>query len=145
MTAARGGNFPGASSGNILVSEPEKFPELYEAVARAIALPPEAPLPASLRGAIARFPERVLKAIDYLNYQRQRQHIRNPARYLYEAIVENWDLSTAGPRASILPAGFRQWFDKARREGQVIAATVIDGIHHTLHVEKGWVPTEHLV
>ena len=95
MTAARGGNFPGASSGNILVSEPEKFPELYEAVARAIALPPEAPLPASLRGAIktasseanAQYPERVLEAIDYLNYQRQRRHIRNPVGYLYEGRV----------------------------------------------------------
>ena len=150
VTAAGEGNFPGASSGDISGSGAEEFPELVAAVAQAIALPSGATLPASLRGAIktassqanARFPDRVLEAIDYLNYQQQRRHIHNPVGYLYEAIVQKWKLHDSKLSADILPAGFSQWFNEARAEGRVLAAMMINEIHHTLHIDKGWVPTE---
>ena len=145
VTAAGEGNFPGASSGDISGSGAEEFPELVAAVAQAIALPSGATLPASLRGAIARFPERVLEAIAYLNYQRQRRHIRNPVGYLYEAIVGGWELHVPEASELILPTEFRQWFDEARTKGDVLAAMMINGIHHTLHVDKGWVPTELII
>ena len=143
MAAAGEGNFPGASSGDILGSEAKEFPELMDAVTRAIALPSGATLPASLRGAVARFPDRVLEAIDYLHYQRQRRHIHNPVGYLYEAIASGWKLAIPQPSTPELPAGFGQWFEEARDKGQVLAAMAIGGIHHTLHVELGWIPTAH--
>ena len=153
MAAAGEGNFPGASSGDILGPEAEEFPELMGAVMRAIALPPGATLPASLRGVIktassqanAQYPERVMEAIDYLNYQRQRRHIHNPVGYLYEAIASGWNISIPGSGTSRLPAGFSKWFSVAKAQGRVLAATMIDRVHHTLHVELGWLPTEQVM
>jgi hypothetical protein len=40
-----------------------------------------------------------------------------------------------------VPAGFSQWFDRARVQGLVIAATMIERVHHTLHIQQGWIPT----
>jgi hypothetical protein len=45
----------------------------------------------------------------------------------------------------VVPIGFKKWFDQAQAQERVIAATTIDGVHHTLHVHKGWVPTSELM
>jgi hypothetical protein len=133
-----------ASSGKVTEIQSAEFPELVELmqqVAEAIEHPPNTPLPASLKEAIQRFPDRVKPAIAYLRHQQQKRRIKNPVGYLYEAIVQRWELNIAESSEAGVPAGFSQWFDRARRQGLVIAATTIDGIHHTLHIQQGWIPT----
>lgn len=137
-----GDYFTPASSGNNSKVERPMFPELMDAVARAIA--PEA-LSSSLKGAIAQYPERVRGAIDYLKFQQGRRFIQNPVGYLYEAIVSGWNLSTPSLSVSAPPAGFNEWFDRAKTQGWVVAAMTIDGVHHTLHTQQGWIPTEQLM
>jgi len=138
--------FPLVSSGNKLETQPSEFPELQDAVVEAIASSPDTPLPNSLKQAIVQFPERVKEAIAYLQHQQQKRQIQNPMGYLYEAIVSGWNLSIARPISiSMLPEGFNEWFDEMKRQGQVAAAMTIDGVHHTLHNQQGWVPTEQLM
>jgi hypothetical protein len=140
--------FPLASSGNKLETQHPEFPELQDAVVGAIASSPNDPLPHSLKQAIIQFPERVKvkEAIAYLQHQQQKRQIQNPMGYLYEAIVSGWNLSIARPISiSMLPEGFNEWFDEMKRQGQVAAAMTIDGVHHTLHNQQGWVPTEQLM
>jgi hypothetical protein len=137
-----GGTLSPASSGNSFSIQDAAFPELIEAVAQAIAHPAGSPLPTALKRAIAQFPARVQPAIAYLNHQQQQHPIKNPAGYLYEAIVEGWPLAV--PQA-IVPVGFSQWFDQAKAQGLVVAATMIDGVHHTLHVIEGWQSTQQLM
>lgn len=91
---------------------------------------------------IAQFPNRVQPAIDYLNHQQPKCQINNPVGYLYEVIFEGWNLAV--PQA-IVPAGFSEWFDQMKAQGVVVAATAIDGMHHTLHIQQGWVPTAELM
>lgn len=95
-----------------------------------------------LRGAVAQCPERVLEVIDYLNYQRQRRHIRNPVRYLYEAISFESNLAIPQSSTPELPTGFGQWVDVAKAKGEVLAAMTIDSVHHILSAEQMWIPTE---
>ncbi|MEP0914546.1 hypothetical protein NDI45_26955 [Leptolyngbya sp. GB1-A1] len=133
-----------ASSGKITEIQLAEFPELMELMeqaAEAIEHPPNTPLPAALKEAIERFPKRVKPAIVYLRHQQQKRQIKNPVGYLYEAIVQGWELPMAESSEAIVPVGFSQWFDRARAQGLVIAATTIDGIHHTLHIQQGWIPT----
>jgi len=146
----RGEDLSPASSGNNFAVQDAEFPELIDAVAQAIAHPPDSPLPTVLKRAIAQFPDRVKPAIDYLNRQQQKQQIKNPVGYLYQAILEGWSLAV--PQATLavsakqhVPAGFHEWFDQMKAQGLVVAATTIDGIHHTLHVEQGWLPTKELM
>ena len=138
------GPFPAPCSGNSSAVTESDFPELVELVGRAIDLAPGSALPKSLMKAMRRYRDRVKPAISYLQYQQQRQVIENPVGYLYEALTEGWDLSIPQVGAAV-PIGFRQWFDQARAQGLVLAAMAIDGMHHTLHIEKGWVPTERLM
>jgi hypothetical protein len=142
VSKPEGDSFAPASSGNNSKVERPMFPELMDAVARAIA--PE-PLSSSLRGAITQFPERVRGAIEYLRFQQGRRSIHHPVGYLYEAIVSGWNLSTPSPSVSAPPAGFNEWFDRAKTQSWVVAAMTIDGVHHTLHTQQGWVPTEQLM
>jgi hypothetical protein len=135
-----------ASSGNDFSFQDAEFPELANAVAQAIAHPASSPLPAALKRAIAQFPDRVQPAIDYLNHQQQKRQIKNSVGYLYQAIVESWNLAV--PQATLavsakqhVPAGFSEWFDQMKAQGLVVAATTVDGIHHTLHTQQGWIPT----
>jgi len=121
-----------------------KFPELVESVRRTIDLAPGSALPKSLLGAIRQYRDRVKPAIAYLQSQQQRRAIENPVGYLYQALTEGWELSI--PQAgSIVPIGFTQWFDQAKAQGLVLAAMAINGVHHTLHIERGWIPTEQLM
>jgi hypothetical protein len=145
-----GGTLSPASSGNNFSIQDAEFPELINAVAQAIAHPTGFPLPIALKKAIAQFPDRVQPAIDYLSQQQQKHQIKNPVGYLYEAIVEGWNLAV--PQATLavsakqhVPAGFSEWFDQMRVKGLVVAATMIEGVHHTLHIQKGWVPTVKLM
>jgi len=131
------------SSGKDSKPETENFPELAAAVAQAVGLEASA-LPRNLRRAIAQYPERVEGAIAYLQHQQQKRRIENPVGYLYEAIVSGWTL-TVLQTPSIVPPGFNEWFNKARAEGLVVAAMAIDGVHHTLHREMGWIPTVQLI
>jgi len=123
------------SSGKNAKPEPENFPELAAAVAQAVGMEAAA-LPRNLRRAIAQYGERVEGAIAYLQHQQQKRRIENPVGYLYEAIVSGWNLSVT-QTSSILPDGFNAWFNQARQDGRVLAAMVIDGVHHTLHVQGG--------
>ena len=135
---------PAACSGNSSGGVESEFPELVELVRRAIRLAPGSALPKSLVRAMRGYRDRVRPAISYLQYQQQRQVIENPVGYLYEALTEGWDLSV--PQAgSAVPIGFSQWFDQAKAQGLVLAAMAIDGVHHTLHTEQGWIPTERLM
>ncbi|WP_088889825.1 hypothetical protein [Leptolyngbya ohadii] len=129
-----------ASSGKVPEIQSAEFPELAEEVAEAIEHPPNAPLPEALKEAIERFPDRVKPAIVYLRHQQQKRQIKNPVGYLYEAIVQGWELTAESSEAGV-PVGFSQWFDRARAQGLVIAATTIEGVHHTLHIQQGWIPT----
>jgi hypothetical protein len=138
-------NSSAPSSGNFLNNQDLEFPELIEAVAQAIGLPSGSSLPKSLKVAIAQFPDRVPAAIAYLQHQRQHHSIRNPSGYLHQAVLQGWNLSIAVSATSALPAGFKQWFDWAKAQGRVLAATTIDGVYHTLHVEQGWLPTKQLM
>jgi hypothetical protein len=146
-----GGDSPApASSGNKLAVQGAKFPELMDAVAQAIAHPASSPLPTALKRAIAQFPDRVQTAIDYLSHQQQKRQIKNPVGYLYEAIVEGWNLVV--PQATLassakqhVPDDFSEWFDQMKAQGLVVAATTIEGVHHTLHMQQGWVPTQQLM
>jgi hypothetical protein len=126
-----------------------QFPELIDAVDQALfpSRPDErihasgSRLPTALARAIAEFPERVEPALAYLKDQQKRCTIQNPAGYLYRAIMEGWILVT--PRSSsLIPDGFSQWFDWAKSSGLVVAATIIEGVHQTLQVEGGWLPTD---
>ena len=131
-------------SGNSSKGMESDFPEIVESVRRAIDLAPGSALPKSLVRGMRRYRDRVKPAIAYLQYQQQRQVIENPVGYLYQALTEGWDLSI--PQAgAVAPIGDRQWFDQAKAQGLVLAAMAIDGVHHTLHVEKGWMPTERLM
>jgi ubiquinone biosynthesis protein UbiJ len=121
-----------------------------DAVAQAIAHPASSPLPTALKRAIAQFPDRVQTAIDYLSHQQQKRQIKNPVGYLYEAIVEGWNLVV--PQATLassakqhVPDDFSEWFDQMKAQGLVVAATTIEGVHHTLHMQQGWVPTQQLM
>ncbi len=127
------------SSGKNSDVQRAKFPELFDAVAQAISHSPGSPLPIVLTKAVSEFPERVQPAIAYLRQQQQRHPIQNPVGYLYRAIVEGWNLPQ--PSDAATPAGFREWFDQAKAQGLVIAATIIDGVHQTLQVQQGWMPT----
>lgn len=138
-------NLPPASSGKHSEIQPALFPELADAVAEALSLPPSSPLPVVLAKAVSHFPERVKPAISYLQHQQKRRTIQNPAGYLYQAILEGWTLLTPHSLPSSLPTGFHAWFDWARANGLVVAATDIGGIHHTLHAEHGWLPTRLLM
>ncbi|MBM0744985.1 hypothetical protein JOY44_26050 (plasmid) [Phormidium sp. CLA17] len=138
-----GDNLSRASSGNDFAIQDAEFPELIDAVAQAVAHPAGSPLPTALKRAIAQFPDRVQAAIDYLNHQQQKQQIKNPVGYLYQAIVKNWKLQIE--KNSILPKGFNEWFDQMKRQGLVVAAMVIDGIHYTLHSQLGWITTTQLI
>ncbi|MBW4489504.1 MAG: hypothetical protein KME12_17090 [Trichocoleus desertorum ATA4-8-CV12] len=133
------------SSGNFLNNQDLEFPELIEAVAQALGRPSGSSLPKSLKVAIAQFPDRVPAAIAYLQHQQQRHSIRNPIAYLHQAIAQGWSLSIAGSATSALATDFKQWFDWAKAQGKVLAATTLNGVHHTLHVHQGWVPTEQLM
>ena len=135
---------PASSEKNSDVQRAE-FPELIDAVAQAIAYPPGSSLPLTLRTAIVQFPERVQPAIAYLRHQQQRHPIQNPVGYLHRAIVEGWNIRLPQPAETVMPAGFREWFDWAKAIGLAIAATVMEGVHQTLHVEDGWLPTELLM
>ena len=136
-----------ASSGNQSKVKQAKFPELMETVAQAIAHPLGTPLPDSLSIAITQFPERVQPAISYLKHQQQqrRRQVQNPSGYLYEAITANWALSLPATAEPSIPVGFKDWFDQAKRQGWVVAAMMIDRVHHTLHAQRGWLPTEQLM
>lgn len=131
-----------ASSGSNSVVQDAEFPELIDAVAEVIEHSASSPLPTALRRAIAQFPDRVQPAIDYLQHQQQKRQIKNPVGYLYQAIVEHWNLAI--PQA-LVPAGFSEWFDQMKRQGLVVAAMVIDGVHNTLHVTEGWQSTQQLM
>ena len=135
---------PDPCSGNSSAVTEVEFPELVESARRAIDLAPGSALPKSLVKGMRRCRDRVRPSIAYLQHQQQRQVIENPVGYLYQALTKGWDLSIpqVGSAVSI---GFRQWFDQAKAQGLVLAAMEIDGVHHTLHVEKGWVPTERLI
>ena len=135
---------PAPCSGNSSEGVESEFPELIELVRRAIGLAPGAALPKSLVKAMKGYRDRVKPAISYLQYQQQRQEIENPVGYLYQALTAGWELSVS-QAGSAVPIGFRQWFDQAKAQGLVLAAMAIDGVHHTLHVEKGWMPTERLM
>ena len=135
---------PASSEKNSDVQRAE-FPELIDAVAQAIAYPPGSSLPLTLRTAIVQFPDRVQPAIAYLRHQQQRHPIQNPVGYLYRAIVEGWNIRLPQPAETVMPAGFREWFDWAKAIGLAIAATVMEGVHQPLHVEDGWLPTELLM
>ena len=137
-------DFPAACSGNSSRGVESEFPELVESVRRAIGLAPGSALPKSLVRAMRRYRDRVQPAIAYLQYQQKRGTIENLVGYLYEALTEGWDLSVPLAGAAV-PIGFRQWFDQAKAQGLVLAAMAIDGVHHTLHIEKGWIPTERLM
>ncbi|MEP1080043.1 hypothetical protein NDI52_32270 [Leptolyngbya sp. PL-A3] len=140
----RGGDTASApSSGKDAKHEVTNFPELIEAVAQAVGLDSSA-LPRNLRGAIAQYPERVEGAIAYLQHQQQKRKIENPVGYLYEAIGSGWNLPVS-ETSSIVPQGFNEWFNEARSQGLVVAAMAIDGIHYTLHTQKGWIPTVQLM
>lgn len=135
------------SSGESEASQLPDFPELLEAVAQVVRSQKGAGLPLNLKRAVRQFPERVIGAIRYLQQQQRRRQIENPGGYLYRAIIEGWQVSQqegAIPfqgRDAIAPIGFKVWFDQMQEKGLVLAATTIDGVHHTLHVEQGWVPT----
>lgn len=137
------GNHAAPSSGENSDVQNPKFPELVNAVAQAVNLAPSSSLPASLKDAIAQFPDRVQPAIAYLQHQRQRRSLQNPMGYLYKAITVGWDLIISEP--SVTPFGFNKWFEWAKMQGWVIAATAIDNVHHTLHVQRGWLPTEQIM
>jgi hypothetical protein len=139
--AARGENHPPCGSGNNLEIDRSEFPELIQAVANAIGQPPNA----TLRQAILQHSERVKDAIAYLQFQQHRRPINNPAGYLYEAFIGGWQLCTSNPSEVITPPGFKEWFDQAKKQGLVIAATAIEGVHHTLHIHQGWTPTLQLM
>ncbi|MBD2024193.1 hypothetical protein [Leptolyngbya sp. FACHB-711] len=139
VDSAMEGTLSPASSGEVVEIQSAEFPELAEEVAEAIGYPPNTPLPTALKEAIERFPDRVKPAIAYLRQQQQKRQIKNPMGYLYEAIVKGWNVQIE--KHSILPKGFNEWFDYMKRQGLVIAATTIDGIHHTLHIQQGWIPT----
>ncbi len=123
-----------ASSGNKSPDSSSKFPELMAAAVEVIGQLP----PPSLQHAIAQFPARVKPAIAYLQHQQQKRKIQNPIGYLYTAIIQAWELTIP---AAIVPVGFKEWFDGAKAKGEVVAAMAIDGVHYTLHLEQGWVPT----
>ncbi|MGG6295029.1 hypothetical protein ACQ4M4_11435 [Leptolyngbya sp. AN02str] len=132
-----------ASSGNSFLIQDVKFPGLIDAVAEAIAHPAGSALPVALKRAIAQFPNRVKSAIAYLKQRQRQHHIKNPVGYLHQAIVKGWNLQVES--SSVLPKGFNEWFDQMKHHGLVVAATTIDGIHHTLHAEQGWLPTTQLM
>ncbi|MDX2244787.1 MAG: hypothetical protein NW224_29275 [Leptolyngbyaceae cyanobacterium bins.302] len=139
-----------ASSGSNFAIQDAEFPELIDAVAQAIAHLTDSPLPTALKRAIAQFPDRVKPAIDYLNQQQQKQPINNPVGYLYEAIVEGWNLAVpkatlAGSAKQCVPDGFSEWFNQMKAQGLVVAAMTIDGVHHTLHIQHDWVQTHELM
>ncbi|MBD1822906.1 hypothetical protein H6F51_10440 [Cyanobacteria bacterium FACHB-DQ100] len=136
---------PPPSSGKHREIQPALFPELIDAVAQAISLSPGYRLPSSLVRAISQFPDQVKPAISYLHHQQKRRAIQNPAGYLYQAISEGWTLPAPHALPSSLPTGFHAWFDWAKATNLVIAATDIRGVHHTLHAEHGWFPTELLM
>ncbi len=144
VSSAQADDFSPASSGKNSDVQRAKFPELFDAVAQAISHPPGSPLPIALRAAVSEFPDRVQPAIVYLRHQ-QRRAIQNPVGYLYQAIVEGWNLPLPQPAETVMPAGFREWFDWAKATGLAIAATVMEGVHQTLHVENGWLPTDLLM
>lgn len=129
------------SSGNNAKAQPVEFPELIDAVTAAIGRAPSK----TLKQAIAQCPQRVRSAIAYLQQQQNKQQIKNLAGYLYRAITEEWDLTISEQSTIVIPNGFNQWFDWAKQQGWVIAAMAINGIHHTLHVQHGWLPTEQLM
>ncbi|MBD1842612.1 hypothetical protein H6F89_04135 [Cyanobacteria bacterium FACHB-63] len=142
---SQAGNSSPPSSGKHRGIQPTMFPELRDAVAEAISLPPGSRLPSSLVRAISQFPDRVKLAISYLHHQQKRRAIQNPAGYLYQSILESWTSLTPPALPSSLPPGFHAWFDWGKANGLVVAATDIEGVHHTLHAEHGWFPTELLM
>jgi hypothetical protein len=137
--ASEGENMP-PSSGDISNNQSANFPELFDVVAAVLNKESGETLPGNLRKAIQQFPDRVKGAIDYLKHQQSKRAIENPIGYLYEAIVSGWDLSLPELPMPVIPIGFKEWFDQAQARGRAIAATTIDGVHHTLHTDKGWVP-----
>ncbi|MEP1079572.1 hypothetical protein NDI52_29625 [Leptolyngbya sp. PL-A3] len=82
--------------------------------------------------------------ITYLQQQQQKRKIENLVGYLYEAIVSGWNLP-ASQTSSIVPQGFNEWFNGARAQGLVLAAIASDGVHYTLHIQQGWIPTTQLM
>jgi hypothetical protein len=135
---------PSASSGDKVAAQDGMFPELIAVVTQAIAHPTGSPLPPALQRAITQYPHRVQPAIQYLKHQQQKRTIQNPAGYLYQAIVEGWEVQSS-ESLGIVPECFHAWFNRAKAAGLVIAATTIDGTHHTLHVQQGWVQTHQLM
>jgi hypothetical protein len=138
-----GENFSPPSSGKDSKIQEANFPELFREVAQVLEQAPDEKLPGNLRRAIAQYPGRVKGAIDYLKQQQQKRRIKNPAGYLYEAIVQEWNVSVV--RESIVPEGFSEWFESMKKQGLVLAAMTIEGVHHTWHCQLGWVPTEQLM
>lgn len=139
VSSAQADSFSSASFGKNSDIQRAEFPELMSAVAQAISHPQSSPLPIVLEKAVSEFPDRVQPAIVYLRHQQQRRAIQNPVGYLYRAIVEGWNLPQSSDAAT--PAGFRDWFDQAKAQGLVVAATIINGVHQTLQVKHGWMPT----
>jgi hypothetical protein len=129
------------SSGKSAKNKTANFPELMDRVAQVLGL---TSLPKNLRRAISQYPEQVEGAIAYLQHQQEKRRIENPVGYLYEAIVSGWTLPVS-QNPSIVPPAFSEWFNRARVEGLVVAAMVIDGVHHTLHSQQGWMPTVQLM
>jgi hypothetical protein len=133
------------SSGETSNNQSVNFPELIDAIAAALNKESGETLPGNLKKAIQQFPDRLKGAIEYLKYQQSKRAIKNPVGYLYEAIVSGWDLSLLESPMPVVPIGFKEWFDQAQAQGRAIAATTFDGVHHTLHTDKGWVPTSELM
>jgi hypothetical protein len=142
---ARGEENMPPSSGDISNNQSANFPELVKEVAAALHKESGETLPGNLKKAIQQFPDRVKGAIEYLKHQQSKRAIANTVGYLYQAIVSGWDLSLPESPMPVVPIGFKEWFDQAQAQGRVIAATTIDGVHHTLHIHKGWVPTSELM
>jgi hypothetical protein len=138
-----GERFSAPSSGKDSKIQEANFPELFREVAQLLEQAPGEKLPGNLRRAITQYPERVKGAIGYLKQQQQKHRIDNPVGYLYEAIVQGW--SGTVEKDSILPDGFNEWFESMKKQGLVLAAMAIDGIHHTWDVQLGWVPTKQLM
>jgi hypothetical protein len=136
-------SFCAPSSGKDSKTQEANFPELFKEVAQVLEQAPGKNLPVNLRRAIDQYPEKVKGAIDYLKQQQQQRQIENPVGYLYEAIVQGWSVSVV--QESIVPEGFNEWFEQMKKQGLVLAAMAIEGVHHTWHSQLGWVQTRQLM
>jgi len=120
---------------NVSRSEPLRTSDLED---KAMALGVQ--LNSTIRRVIQDAPQAVIeKAMESLREAIAERRANNPSGFFYKAVTDAWK-PNENHEEQVEYKRFSDWFDWAKADGIVQAATQIDGIQHVLTADDKWVP-----